>query len=244
METVGTGFGDDIDDTAAGAAELRVVIICLYAEFLYGVRIRDDVARITEHRHVDSAVQIIANRSGAAVHAPVDQGALLGITQHDAILRRLNAGSQLQQRVDVPVDDGQADNFGILDQPSNRDIFGVYQRCGRFHAYDLRHRSDLQRGVRAARLVHVEHNSRLHELLEPVRRNFERIIADGQKFDPIFAVTIGLRASREPGVLVRGGSLSAGHRCPSGISHLTEERCGGNLCSRCRLRRDSKHASG
>src|SRR4029079_11638300 len=106
------------DDAARETAVFGVIAVRLDLEFLDGVWIRQDVARIAQRRHVDAAVQVVVHRSRAAVGAAVDQRALFGESQYqrtrtrrgrsDAIVVGLHARREIQERVNVAVHQRQA----------------------------------------------------------------------------------------------------------------------------------------
>ena len=211
MEVIRSRAGNDVDHAAGEAAVFRTVAVGHHAEFFHRVRVRGDVAGVTQAGHIRAAVEEIVDRPRAAVDAAIDHGALLRKAEHDAIAARRDARGQCEESIDVASDDGQRGEFGMLHRPSHLGVFGVHQGDGSGHVHDIGLAANVERGIGALNHVYLQGDSFLQELLEALCRNFQRVVADRQEVETIFALGIGLAGARLVGPYIGGNHAGAGN---------------------------------
>ena len=85
MQLVRSRLGKNVDHAAREAAILGTVVVRDDAKFLHGIGVGRDIPGVSQAGHIGTAVEIIIDRSGAAIGAAVYHGALLRISEDDAV---------------------------------------------------------------------------------------------------------------------------------------------------------------
>src|SRR5882757_5872280 len=114
MELVRSRLCEYVHYATREPAILGIVVVGLDPEFLHRVRIWKYVAGIAQARNINSAIQIVIDGTGAAIHAAIDQRALLGISKNNAVVVSLYPRRQVQERIQVPIYDRQVLNFSVF----------------------------------------------------------------------------------------------------------------------------------
>ncbi len=230
VKIVAAGAGDDVDDAAGEASVFGAVAVGDHAELFYRIGVRRDVAGVTQAGHVGAAIQVIVDRTGAAVHAAVDHGALLRKPQHDAVRGGGDARNQVEQGIHVAADNGQGGDFRVLDGAPDLRVVGVHQRSAARDVDFFGHRADVEPRVHARIHVDVECDALLYKLLEAGGGHFQGVGANRHELEAVRAFRGCLRTTYEVGADVGCRDLRARHDGPGSVAHCAiESGCG--LCA-------------
>src|SRR5260370_3231582 len=212
MPIIGSGFGQHVNDAVGEAAVLGAIAVGLDAEFLYGIGVGRNVAGIAKSRYVRGDIGVVVHRAGGAIHAAVDQGALLRVAQSYAgSIVFLHAGRQSQERINVAVDQRQrsyllglhgAANLRVGDVDQGKRVVDFHGRAGG---------AGLQAHIGLRDLGDFKHEAGADLFLEIWSRHFELIVADGKKFEPVCALVVGLGDVTGVGISVNRCNLRAGN---------------------------------
>ena len=192
MNIIASGFGDDVDGRAAGAAEVRSVIAAVDLEFLHG---------ILAHVQADAASIVIYF---AAVHGNAVAAAIASVERKSALRRLLNAvilvrgepsrirDCRRQQRkgqVVAAVDGQVADRLLCYHVGLSASLSFDDWRLGRdFHL--LRNLRHLQGKINRVGLANVDHHVLRQFRLEALLRHTQAVCCRLQPGEPVLAIIV------------------------------------------------------
>src|SRR5262249_1589251 len=131
--------------------------------------------------------------------------------------------------VDIAVHQREIVDLGVGDRQAERRDGGFDDGRITFHLYRLRDRADLQYGVDARVAIHVEDDSRLLELLEPVGINGDLVSSYRQEQNREGTIRDRGDIAGDVGFEVSRGDFRAGNRGAGAVGDGTRNGSGGGL---------------
>jgi hypothetical protein len=228
-ELVGPRLGDDVDDAGGIAAVLGGVVVGDDAELLHRLGVRRRVAGAAQAGGVVAAVELKADAADLRLLGAVDRRQLLGTAERVGVVVARDAAGDRQERVDIAIDERQIQHLVLADAARERRRAGLDERCIGDHRYDFLHRPGPERRVDARVAPDVEHDARLHEVLEAGEGDLDLVAADRQERQRVVALGVGDGRARLLRVDVGGGHCRAGNGGARVVLDVPQDRAGRRL---------------
>ncbi len=214
VKLAGTGFRDYVDLATGRATEFRRVVTAKNLEFLKSID-----ARIIQQRQVSAPIDVVCPINGPAIlrwARTIDREIdLVGLAAtcrignaHVDLVRgaRAHSGHERDQLFVVAIVERQLPNLGASDRGTLLCRLELHRDGRLLYCYLFRDAADLQGDGERQLIIHIEYDAGQRRLLEALRFDRDRVLANRQDGRGEVAIRIGYQACAQSGPGQHSGS--------------------------------------